>query len=294
MHEREKWVAYWWEQKALSAKQVPKALRLLGIPLSREEWHLWLNRLLLWLGVAALCVGLIFLVAFISSGVGRFEKFMLLKLAIIASLVAYVYCERFPYGKVALVAAILATCVWLSLMCIGYPWGGYTEPRADINNKLFVGMALMDGGTWVAWEWFERSRAWMRGRWVPRLWASMAGGMATWLAIFAVMERHINIYYAMPHLLAIPLAYILYRHKKPDLFVLSGLALSIIAVAGARLGRVMYSHTDNHLILFSSVGLFFCLTTAGAAWWLQRLSLKLKKDNSATERPSQKHEELSA
>lgn len=74
MHERQKWIVHWREENALSAQQVPEALRLAGIPPSRQEWRLWIDRLLLWLGVVSLLAGLIFLWRPIGQGWGAFQN----------------------------------------------------------------------------------------------------------------------------------------------------------------------------------------------------------------------------
>jgi uncharacterized membrane protein len=136
MHERQKWIALWREQGVLSAQQIPAALRLAGIPPSREEWRLWIDRLLLWLGVAALLAGLIFFVAANWSGMGRFGKFALAEAAIIASLVAYVLSARFRYGNAALLAASLAVGALLALI------GQIYQTGAD-TFELFIAWALL-------------------------------------------------------------------------------------------------------------------------------------------------------
>ncbi|MDR2173843.1 MAG: DUF2157 domain-containing protein [Burkholderiales bacterium] len=71
--------------------------------------------------VAGRCVvtgGLDFFVAANWSGMGRFSKFALAELAVIASLVAYVRYAHFRYGNAALLAASLAVGALLAL--IGY------------------------------------------------------------------------------------------------------------------------------------------------------------------------------
>ncbi|MDR2209008.1 MAG: DUF2157 domain-containing protein [Azoarcus sp.] len=136
MQGQQKWIAYWREHNALSVQQVPTALRLAGIPPSRQEWRLWIERLLLWLGVAALAAGLIFFVAANWSGMGRFGKFALAEAAVVLSLVAYASCARFRYGNAALLAASLATGALLALI-------GQTYQTGADTFELFVVWALL-------------------------------------------------------------------------------------------------------------------------------------------------------
>ncbi|MCL2830886.1 MAG: DUF2157 domain-containing protein [Betaproteobacteria bacterium] len=136
MDERQKWIAQWWKQNALHAQHVPMALRLAGIPPSRQDWRLWIERLLLWLGVAALLAGLIFFVAANWSGMGRFGKFALVELTLIASLAAYVWGSHLRYGNAALLAASLAVGALLALIGQTYQTGANTY-------ELFLAWALL-------------------------------------------------------------------------------------------------------------------------------------------------------
>lgn len=136
MHENQRWIAHWLEQDALSAAQIPEALRLAGIPPSRPEWRQWIERLLLWLGVAALLAGLIFFVAANWSGMGRFFKFALTEAAIVVSLAAYALGARFRHGNAALLAASLAVGALLALI-------GQTYQTGADTFELFLVWALL-------------------------------------------------------------------------------------------------------------------------------------------------------
>ncbi|MDR2000491.1 MAG: DUF2157 domain-containing protein [Zoogloeaceae bacterium] len=324
MQEQQKWIARWHEQGALSAQQIPAALRLAGVPPSGQEWRAWIDRLLLWLGVAALLAGLIFFVAANWSGMGRFGKFALAEAAIIASLVAYALSARFRYGNAALLAASLAVgallaligqtyqtgadtfelfavwallilpwvlmarlpalwVLWLAILNVAYVfyvqtfgarWGLFLH-----DEKMFVGIALFDSCALIVWEWFAaRGREWMRGRWVPRLLALTAGGVATVLAIYFIVNyRYTNGWYFVLYIAVIVGMYGGYRYWVPDLFMLAGGALSVIVVATTGLGRILFENNTRELIsAFLLLGLFSMLTTAGAAWWLRQVAYELK------------------
>ena len=153
MHDRQIWIARWHEQGALSAPEVPQALRLAGIPPSRQEWRLWIERLLLWLGVAALLSGLIFFVAANWSGMGRFAKFALAETAIVASLAAYALGARFRHGDAALLAASLAVGALLALIGQTYQTGADTFELFLVWALLIVPWVLVARlpALWVLW-----------------------------------------------------------------------------------------------------------------------------------------------
>ena len=136
MNQQQQWIARWHAQGALPAQQVPKALRLAGIPPSRKEWRPWIDRLLLWIGVTASLAGLIFFVAANWSEIGRFFKFALAETAIIVSLVAYATGSRFRHGNAALLAASLAVGALLALI-------GQTYQTGADTFELFVVWALL-------------------------------------------------------------------------------------------------------------------------------------------------------
>lgn len=153
MVERQKWIARWREQNVLSAEQVPLALRLAGIPPTPQEWRLWVDRLLLWLGVSALLAGLIFFVAANWSGLGRFGKFALVELVIVASLAAYAWGASFRYGNAALLAASLAVGALLALFGQTYQTGADTYELFVTWAALILPWTLLARlpALWVLW-----------------------------------------------------------------------------------------------------------------------------------------------
>ncbi len=153
MHENQRWITRWQEQGALPAPQVPEALRLAGIPPSRQEWRLWIERLLLWLGVAALLSGLIFFVAANWSGMGRFFKVARAEAAIAASLAAYVFGARFRHGNAALLAASLAVGALLALIGQTYQTGADTFELFLVWALLITPWVLVArlSALWILW-----------------------------------------------------------------------------------------------------------------------------------------------
>jgi uncharacterized membrane protein len=107
--------------------------------------------------------------------------------------------------------------------------------------------------------------------------------VATALAIYLIADTvaDTNGWYFLLYLLVLAGIYTAYRHKMPDIFMLAAGSLSIIIVLTTGLGRVLRELTPTgatfNLFL---LGLFSMLATAGAAWWLRRVSHEFKNERS--------------
>jgi uncharacterized membrane protein len=148
------------------------------------------------------------------------------------------------------------------------------------NENVFVGMVLFNSCALIVWEWFAaQGREWMRGRWVPRLLALTVGTVVTELAIYFILHNHYASewgYFAL-YLIVMAGMYGGYRYRIPDLFMLAGIALSLIVVATTGLARVLLENsTWKSFGIFLLLGLFSMLATAAAAWWLRQLARELK------------------
>jgi uncharacterized membrane protein len=65
-------------------------------------------------------------------------------------------------------------------------------------------------------------------------------------------------------------AYVVYRHKIPDLFVLAGLCLSVIVSITAFLIRHMTHHAEAGTLLF--IGMLVIALSSAAAVWLRSIA----------------------
>jgi len=114
---------------------------------------LWIERLLLWLGVSSLLAGLIFFVAANWSGIGRFGKFALVEAVLVISLVVYTLSARFRYGNAALLAASLAVGALLALIGQTYQTGADTYELFLLWALLILPWALVARlpALWALW-----------------------------------------------------------------------------------------------------------------------------------------------
>jgi uncharacterized membrane protein len=76
----------WIAQGRLQSDALPTALRVAGLSPGRADWREFFNYLTLWLGATLCAVGIIFFFAYNWQAMGRFAKFGLVEIFIIASL----------------------------------------------------------------------------------------------------------------------------------------------------------------------------------------------------------------
>lgn len=130
-------ILHWVEQGHIAIANLPRALTVAEVLPSRQEWRQFLDRLLLWMGMALVASGLIFFLAYNWKELGRFAKFSLAEMMVIAAMV-FVWrlgCDR-PSGKAALFGASLFVGALLALI-------GQTYQTGADTFELFGGWAAM-------------------------------------------------------------------------------------------------------------------------------------------------------
>lgn len=218
----------WFDSGRVAPDRELEVLRAGGLLPTPAQWGEFLGRLTLWLGTIALAAALIFFLAFNWDDLGRFAKFALVEVAILAGLLA---CLRVDLdaltGKAVLLLLSLLTGALLALAGQVYqtgadtwelfaywavlilPWVavGRFSPLwllwlALLNLAAWTYFALFTDGEpllWslfvlntlalAAWEAGHRSGlAWLRDDWPPRLIALASGSAATALVVWAIMD----------------------------------------------------------------------------------------------------------
>ena len=118
-------ILIWAERGAIS--DAPAALGLAGVLPSVREWRLFLDRLLLWCGAVALAAAVVFFVAHNWNELGRYAKFGLLELLVVAAVAGYwrLGPDR-ASGKASLVAASILLGALLAFFGQTYQTGADT------------------------------------------------------------------------------------------------------------------------------------------------------------------------
>ncbi|MCE8016612.1 DUF2157 domain-containing protein [Halomonas sp. MCCC 1A17488] len=318
------------ERGEISREQVARAVALSGLHPSGRAWAVFLDRLLLWLGTLALTCGLLFLIAYNWTEMGRWLRFGLVQAALLAAIGVYWWAEgrggagggikATMVARAALMAASLLLGVllalfgqvyqtgadpwqlfffwavlmlpwtlvarfdalwvlWLGLLNLALAlyfrtWGGAFDLFFDSDTAALWGLFALNTAALTLWELGARRWRWLSVGWAARLLALGSGIPLTLLMIVLIFDERVDV---SPAILVYPLwlaaLYAVYRHWRPDLFMLAGGCLSVIAVVTLFLAR--------HLLWQAEAGGFLLLAVAvlalgaAAAVWLKRLHVEM-------------------
>lgn len=144
----------WAEQGRIRPDVLPAALRLAGVTPSPADWRRFADGLALWLGVIFLGAGVIFFLAYNWDALGRFAKFGMVEVLILAAIFA---CFKLRLdqlsGRAALLGATLLMGALLALVGQVYQTGADTyELFAVWALAVFPWVAVGRFGTlWLVW-----------------------------------------------------------------------------------------------------------------------------------------------
>jgi len=156
-----------WAEQGL-VRDVSAALRTAGVLPSAGDWRAFLDRLLLWSGAVALAAAVVFFIAHNWNDLGRFAKFALVQVLLVAAVIGYwkLGAER-ATGKASLMAAAILLGALLALFGQTYQTGADTW-------ELFA--------TWAA---------------LMAPWVIVGRFAALWMLWLAIANLAIVLYYAV-------------------------------------------------------------------------------------------------
>jgi uncharacterized membrane protein len=125
------------------------------------------------------------------------------------------------------------------------------------------------------WEFAaQRQVAWLCERWPLRVMAVASGSLVTVLAIWSILDfRDFGIAGPICYLAWLIVAYLVYRRRIRDLFVLAGGVLSLIIVVTTWLGRWMLFDNGSEGS-FLLIGLVVIGLSAVGGMWLKTIALE--------------------
>ena len=213
---------------------------------------------------AVLTGGLLALVGQVyQTGADTFELFALWA----ASITAWVVVGRQPALWLLWLALVNIAAVLYFRILAGQAislTGFLFAPR----EALWTAFAL-DTAALALWEWLAlRAGGWLAVRWAPRVIATVSGAIITWLVLYDIVDfRHESQWSWLPYVAWVGAIYWAYRLRVRDLFVLSGMVLSIIVVVAFALGRPILER--GGAIGFLIVGLILIGCAAAGSFWLR-------------------------
>lgn len=130
-------IQQWTENGAITGDKVDQALAIAGVLPDGRAWRHFLDRLLLWTGVLALGIAVIFFFAYNWQAMGRFAKFGMIEILLAAALAGYWKCGHEALtGKAALLLAAIFLGGLLALF-------GQTYQTGADPWQLFAGWSLL-------------------------------------------------------------------------------------------------------------------------------------------------------
>lgn len=202
--------------------------------------------------------------------IGRQAGLWMLMVALInLSLILYwIQVLHPPGGMGDDLARILGPMFWLT----------HTLSDFRLAQLVFV----LNGGALLIWEFFAaRGIAWMQGRWLPRVVASIALFaivVATLMLIFAsFIHETERLQYVAPLGFALFTVLCLwyYQRRCHDLYILTACLVGIIVVITSWIAHA--SHAGFDIALF--LALLVIGQTAGAAVWLRNVAQKWRAES---------------
>jgi len=231
-------------------------------------WRLGLERITgkaALLGAALLTGALLALIGqTYQTGADTFELFAIWALAILP----WALVARFPaLWLLWLLLVNLAAFLYLETMRRPLWFFAGTE------RQLWMLFALNTVAL-IVWEGLALSGIqWLRERWSVRILATASGTFATALAISEIMSRHTSGGFAA-WVAWLAAAYVLYRHKVKDLFVLAGGVLAVVVVVSTAVIRHLFRVDASAFLM---VGLLIIGISAAGGWWLKSIAAEEAK-----------------
>ncbi len=212
---------------------------------------------------AALAAGTLFALIgqIYQTGADTFELFAVWAGAILP----WALIARFPaLWLLWLVLVNLAT--WLYFRTFGWLFSFLF----GTEHQLWLLFALNTAALAI-WEAGATRIAWLRERWALRLVATASGAFVTALAVRYVFDGRSASGWALPAWLAwLAAAYVIYRSRVKDLYVLAGGVLSVVVVIASFLSEHLLERGDAGAFLV--IGLTVIGLSAAGGWWLREIA----------------------
>lgn len=183
-----------------------------------------------------------------------------------AAILPWVLVGRFAALWIVWIA-IVNLAITLYFQAIGGIFGLLFGPARQLWLLLVLNTAAL-----VIWEVCAAlGVAWLRERWATRLLATASGAFATALALFDIVDWRSAGGFGVPVWIAwLACAYVVYRHRIKDIFVLAGGVLSVIVVGSIFLSKHLLR--SEQAFAFLLIGVIVIAMSAAGGWWLNHVA----------------------
>lgn len=162
----------------------------------------------------------------------------------------------------------------LSLLLYFRTWGGAFGILFSSDTAALWGVFTLNTVALGVWELAARRWRWLSTSWSTSLLALGSGIPLTLLTLMFILDEWADVSAAvLVYPLWLAALYVIYRHWRPDLFMLAGGCLSVIVVVTTFFGRHLLWQGGAEGFLLLSLGVL--ALGALAVFWLKRLHVEM-------------------
>jgi len=141
-------------QHRIREENIAKAVQVSGIVQSKYALLVFTRMLLLWVGAIALVMALLLFMAYNWGDLGRFAKFIMVEISLLATASIYFFTQKYPLlQKISLMLASITLGILLALIGQTYQTGADPWQLFAVWALLMTPWAVVAGfsGLWILW-----------------------------------------------------------------------------------------------------------------------------------------------
>jgi uncharacterized membrane protein len=163
--------------------------------------------------------------------------------------------------------------LWLSLLNLSIVlyfqiFGGILGILFTSENDLLWILTILNSFTLILWELLESRYKWLSEKWAIRLIALGSVAPLTFLAIESIFDRQSGLLPCLVWVVGLASIYIVYRKRKPDLFMLAIACLSGISVILSFMGDIIFE-LGSEMAAYLALAILVITLGAISAIWLK-------------------------
>jgi len=141
-------------QHRVSQKNIAKAVQISGIAPTKYDFLVFMRMALLWVGAIALVMSLLMFMAYNWDDLGRFAKFIMVEISLLATAVIYFFTGKYTLlQQISLMLASITLGILLALIGQTYQTGADPWQLFAVWALLMTPWAVVAGyaGLWILW-----------------------------------------------------------------------------------------------------------------------------------------------
>jgi uncharacterized membrane protein len=182
----------------------------------------------------------------------------------------WVLLGQFPALWLLWLALLNVSLVLYCLVFRSFLWMSFGS-----TDQLLWLLLLLNTLAWVLWELASQRFAWLVSPWAVRLLAVASGVVMSMLVLHSIFEPSSGAVLPwLAYIAWLASVYMVYRRKRPDLFMLAGACLSLIVCITTLVAKLMLERSEAAgLMLF--LAMLVVVEAAAAAIWLKRVHAEM-------------------